>query len=121
MKKYDGESIPVSHLLGKDFIPIFIQYYCIPEFGEHSGFQAPLPTPVAGGVVLNPNIPSVPPAETLSADELARQSTGFYYPKFILESKVAAHPSAFTREISGEGPFPISNMWTSERFHFSSL
>ena len=121
MQKFDGELIPVSHILGRAFIPIFIQRFCVPEFGDQTGFQTAAPTVINGGAVLNPSAVLTPPADELSRDRVARLSTGYYYPKYLLDPRVSAHPQAYTQNIFHEGPYLLSNMWGSSRFHYSCL
>ena len=120
MCKCDGELIPVSHLLGSDYIPVFLQRYCIPDFGTTGQFGVPDPVFVSGGSVLNSSALQIP-STSEEPNRMPRISTGYYYPRYLLDARVAVHPLAYTRIIPGEGPYVLSNMWGSNKFHYSSL
>ena len=114
--------VPVSQLLGVGFKPRFLSRYCIPLFGNPaaaSGFDsAPGSQHVPSTSVLR-TAPENGLPEDL--DETAEFSDGRYRLKYILAPQVAAHPDAFVRPITHDGPYPIRNMWTDRVFYHSIL
>ena len=114
--------MPVSQLLGVGFKPRFLSRYCIPLFGDAaatSGFDsAPASQQVPSTSVLR-SAPENELPEDL--DETTEFSTGRYRLKYILAPQVAAHPDAFVRPITHDGPYPIQNMWTDRVFYHSIL
>ena len=118
---YDGVSVPVSQLLGTAFKSKFISRFCVPLFGdaEAAGFDsAPAPRNVPGHAVLR-STDTVSPTKSVSTYPVYSQ--GRYRLKYVLEPRVAAHPTAFNYRVNRDGPYDIRNMWSDRSFHHSIL
>ena len=116
MRRYDGQLVPISKFLGSGFRTTFLTRFCHPEF--NSGFDGvPPPVEVPGEAPLEDGVSM----NSSPAVEIPRRNRGYYRLRYNVDPRVAINPDAYVRKVDDEGPYTISNMWTTERFHISML